>query len=167
MRDFVHIVGLVALFAFLATRFPSHLPGSAKEGEAPAAFAAYITLSPAEHAARLEAARTFWQVSDANRVHASIGRLDTGVRLLDDALPAPTFAAMPPVSATGAALPAPELETYALMPPSQGRDLPEFSVKALRSESDYPPEEAVDAPAFSRKAMLSPENSTKLKELLK
>ena len=167
MRDFIHICGLAALTAFLVTRLPSRLPaGPVREAET-APFVSYVTLSAAEHAARLEMARTFWQMGDAGRGHVSIGGLDSGVHLLEDAMPAPTFAALPPVDAADANLPAPELETYALMPPSQGRDQPEFSVKTLRAETDYPPEETTGAPAFDRKAMLLPENSTKLKELLK
>ena len=95
MRDFIHICGLAALTAFLVTRLPSRLPaGPVREAET-APFVSYVTLSAAEHAARLEMARTFWQMGDAGRGHVSIGGLDSGVHLLEDAMPAPTFVALP------------------------------------------------------------------------
>ena len=57
-------------------------------------------------------------------------------------------------------------ETYALIPPTRGADMPAFAVRVLRAETDHPPEEPAAKPAFGRAEMLSTENTRILKEIM-
>ena len=63
-------------------------------------------------------------------------------------------------------LPPPDPETFALIPPTRGADMPAFAVRVLRAETDHPPEEPAAKPAFGRAEMLSTENSRILKEIM-
>ena len=162
MRDALHIGGLFLMFAFLATRFPSAAPLPPDVGPRPA-FASFVTFTPAAHAARLEAARTSWQVRSQARSRPSIGRLDTGIPLLSETLPPPATAAFPLPGPARSRLPPPDAETYALLPGTEGAEMPEFAPRARRTE---PADTPVRPPAFGRDEMLSTDNSTILKEIM-
>ena len=166
MRDALHIFGLFAVFAFLALQFPKGAVLVEKEPAERAPFAEFVTLSPNAHAVYLDAARTSWQVKNEARSRPSIGRLDADVPLLSELLPPPslTLASLP--SSDAAPLPPPDPETFALIPPTRGADMPTFAVRVLHAETDHPPEESAAKPAFGRAEMLSTENSRILKEIM-
>ena len=163
MRDALHIGGLFLVFAFLATRFPSVAPLPQGDDARPA-FASFVTLSSEAHAARLESARTSWQVRSQARGRPSIGRLDSGIPLLSDALPAPAQAEFPRLDPDASSLPPPDAETYALLPGTEGAAMPEFAPRARKAESGDAP---ARPPAFGREEMLSTDNSTTLKEIMR
>lgn len=159
MRDWLHVCGLFALFAFLATRFPLALPDPAMPPSG--GFAAFVTLSPARHDALLESARTSWQVRSEARNRPSVGRLDAEAPLLADSLPpiaAPVFRDAP---ATRKAIGEPDVRAYGFMPATLGAGMPEYAVGKGK-----PAAPAAAEPAFSREEMLSTENSPILKELM-
>ncbi len=169
MRDFLHISGLFLAFAFLATRFPTDLPLAFGNEKATApSFASFITLSSAAHAARLEAARTSWQVRSRARGRPAIGRLDADIPLLAETLPPPLNATFNPSSLPNASgLPPPDAETYAFLPPTAGGDEPGFAIPSRREGKAVPEGDRQDHPAFGRDEMLSIENSRTLKEIMK
>jgi len=166
MRDALHILGLFVVFAFLALQFPEGVMLAEKGSAERAPFAEFVTLSPDAHAVYLDAARTSWQVKNEARSRPTIGRLDADVPLLSELLPPPSLslASLPPPDAVP--LPPPDPETYALIPPTRGADLPAFAVRVLRAETDRPPEAPAATPAFGRAEMLSTENSRILKEIM-
>ena len=166
MRDVLHIGGLFLVFAFLVTRFPSVVPLPSSDG-ARSAFAAFVTLSPAAHAARLEAARTSWQVRSRARGRPSIGRLDSDVPLLAETLPAPETEAFSVLPSDVSFLSSPDVETYAFLPPTVGADMPEFVIRAQQAETVDPPADRTSRMVFGREEMLSTENSRTLKEIMK
>ena len=141
MRDTLHIAGLFAVFAFLALQFPKGALLEERESAEQATFAEFVTLSPDAHAVYLEAARTSWQVKNEARSRPSIGRLDADVPLLSELLPPPSLYLAPLPSPDAAPLPPPDPETYALIPPTRGADMPAFAVHVLRAETNHPPVE--------------------------
>ena len=167
MRDVFHIGGLFLVFAFLVTRFPSDLPlASEPERGALLPFASFVTFSPAAHAARLEAARTSWQVRSRARGRPAIGSLDSDIPLLMETLPPPETGGFATFPAEISDLPPPDVETYALLPPTSGADMPDFVLPARRTETvdlAMPTSNKV----FGRDEMLSTENSRTLKEIMK
>ena len=166
MRDLVHMGCLAAIFAFLATRFPSAIPDGASADVASQPFAAFVELSPEAHAAYLAAARTSWQVRSETRWKPSVGRLDAGVPLLADALPAPALEVVRCEAPQGPDLQPRDVREYVFIPQTEGADVPAFSIKTQHAESDYPIEEPVRRPAFGREDMLSTDNSRTIKELM-
>lgn len=160
MRDLLHIVALFSLFGFLATRFPReilHLDGT-ESAQLP--FASFLVLSPEEHATCIEATRTSWQVRSELSGRPSIGRLDAGVLLLEDAIPPPlsySEGAVPP----SAWLHRPTSYIYSFLPPSMGRKEPSFAARIPRVETG----QRDDRP-FGMEEMLSTENSRTLKEIM-
>lgn len=170
MRDAIYIVLLFIVFAFLATRFPHNVPlsfVSASERMRP--FASFVSLSPDVNAACLDAVRTPWQVRRDARNRPSIGRLDSGIGLLNETMPKvvaklPADDHLPP--AVG--LPPFGSAAYSLLPFTMGRDVAAFAVRAQPGKTGA----SVRSPAahpemFSRDDMLSAENSTVLKEIMK
>ena len=166
MRDALHIFGLFAVFAFLALQFPKGVLQEKKELAERAPFAEFVTLSPNAHAIYLDAARTSWQVKNEARSRPSIGRLDADVPLLSELLPPPSLSLAPLPPTDAVPLPPPDPETFALIPPTRGADMPAFAVRVLHAETDHPPEESAAKPAFGRAEMLSTENSRILKEIM-
>ena len=166
MRDALHITGLFLLFAFLALQYPQVDAGAFRSDEDVASFASFVTLSPAAHAAFIEAARTSWQVSNEARGTLSVGRLDSDVPLLSDALPPLSGPNLSMPSADGAPIPPPDPDAYSLIPPTMGRDEPAFAARAPLTETDHPPDESSAKAAFAREDMLSTENSKTLKEIM-
>lgn len=167
MRDVLHIGCLFLVFVFLATRFPADLP-SGLPPEPPASFASFITLSPAAHAAQLEAARTSWQVRSRARGRPSIGRLDADVPLLSAALPPPAAGGFPQHPVLSVALPEPDAATYAFLPPTEGAAMPDFAIPTPPATASHPPEGRPGrTPAFGRREMLSIEDYRTVKELIK
>ena len=166
MRDALHIAGLFAVFAFLALQFPEGAVLEEKGAVERAPFAEFVTLSPEAHAVYLDAARTSWQVKNEARSRPSIGRLDADVPLLSELLPPPSLSlvSLPVPDATP--LPPPDPETFSLIPPTRGADMPTFAVRARHAETDHPPEDPATKPAFGRAEMLSTENSRILKEIM-
>ena len=160
MRDALHIGGLFLVFAFLATRFPPVAPLPHGDGDRPA-FASFVTLTPAAHAALLGAARTSWQVRSQARSRPSIGRLDSGIPLLSEALPPPEPVDFPPLDPETSSLPPPDSEAYALLPRTEGAAMPEFAPRRAESAGA-----SARRPAFGREEMLSTDNSTILKEIM-
>lgn len=166
MRDAVHIGALIAVFVFLATRFPQDMPVQAPSAAEAGAFASFVTLSPDAHATLLEAARTSWQVRSESRGRPSIGRLDSGIPLLSDSLPPPERCDFPEAGRKAASLRAPDAGTYSLLPQTMGADIPAFAVKATPAEASSSGGNGGVRQAFSRDDMVSTENSTKLKEIM-
>ena len=166
MRDALHIFGLFAVFALLALQFPKGALLEEREPVERAPFAEFVTFSPKAHAVYLEAARTSWQVKNEARSRPSIGRLDADVPLLSELLPPPSLSLATLPSPDATPLPPPDPETFALIPPTRGADMPAFAVRVLRAETDHPPEEPAAKPAFGRAEMLSTENSRILKEIM-
>ena len=167
MRDFLHISCLFLVFAFLATRFPSEVPFVPPQA-APASFASFVTLSPAAHAAQLEAARTSWQVRSKARGRPSIGRLDADIPLLSETLPPPAAAGFPYSPLEPVPFPEPDLATFAFLPPTAGAEMPDFAIRAFQTQGHQPPEGRTGRPpAFDRREMLSTKDYRTLKELLK
>ena len=167
MRDALHIGGLFLVFAFLVTRFPADLPfAPVSEERASPLFASFVTLSPAAHAARLEAARTSWQVRSRARGRPSIGRLDSDIPLLMETLPPPETGGFSASQSDISDLPPPDVETYALLPPTAGADMPEFLPSTRRAET-VDPSTQTSRQVFGRDEMLSTENSRTLKEIMK
>ena len=162
MRDALHIGGLILVFAFLATRFPSLAPVPADD-RARQSFASFVTLSPAAHAVLLEATRTSWQVRNHARGKPSIGRLDSGIPLLSDSLPPPPLE-LSCLDKETTGLPPPDPETYALLPNTEGAEMPEFVPRAHKAESA---DVSAKKSTFGRDAMLSTDNSTILKEIMR
>ena len=167
MRDVFHIGGLFLVFAFLVTRFPSDLALPAESAKAAPPFAAFVTLSPEAHAAWLEAARTSWQVRSRARGRPSIGRLDSDIPLLKEALPPPEMGGFAPLSSDVSDLPPPDVETYAFLPPTAGADMPDFALPARRAASATSAVTVPPPAAFGRDEMLSIEKTKTLKEILK
>jgi len=166
MRDALHMIGLFAVFAFLALQFPESAVSKGAREMARAPFATFVTLSPAAHAAYLDRARTSWQVRSEARSRPNIGRLDSDVPILSEALPPPVFYLATLPSAPSAPLPPPDPETYSLLPPTRGANVPAFAVRVPRAEADRLPEDATAKAAFGRAEMLSTENSKILKEIM-
>ena len=160
MRDIVQIGALMLLFAFLATRFPEKLPFEAKENAEQPPFAAFVELSPEANAALIESARTSWQVRSEARSRPSIGRLDSGVPLLEDVPPPHAPPSFPHLRLGRDPLGAPTVDAYSLLPETRGAEVPAFTVKA-------PPPRAAAAPAaFSTNDMISTDNYSTLKEMM-
>ena len=166
MRDALHMAGLFAVFAFLALQFPEAAVSKGGRGSEHPPFAAFVTLSPAAHAAYLDSARTSWQVKSEARSRPTIGRLDSDVPILSETFPPPVFYLTAVPSAPPTPLPPPGPETYSLLPPTLGADMPAFAVRVLQAETDHPPEETTAKPAFGRAEMLSTDNSRILKEIM-
>ncbi len=167
MRDAVHIVGLLSLFAFLGMQFPS---GAAKPAlmadgrDRP--FASFVTLSPEAYATCLDAARTSWQVRSEARSRLAIGRLDSGIPLLDDSIAAPEFPIMNDAAPAPSRLPPPDVETYSLLPSTMGMEVPALSTRAIDVRSAGSSEKAGKSAAFSREEMLSVDGMKTLKEIM-
>lgn len=169
MRDAIYIVLLFIVFAFLATRFPHNVPLSfvaASERMRP--FASFVSLSPDVNAACLDAVRTPWQVRRDARSRPSIGRLDSGIELLDETMPK-VVAKLPVDDLPTSFGPLPSgSAAYSLLPFTMGCDVAAFAVRAqsgktvagIRNPAAHPE-------TFSRDDMLSAENSTVLKEVMK
>ena len=166
MRDFLQIGVLFFLFAFLVTRYPTTVPKASPVARPVSSFASFVTLSPSAHAARLEAARTSWQVRSKARGRPMIGRLDSSIPLLTDALPPPEADAFAPLPVTRAALPAPDADTYALMPPTLGAEMADFAIGTRQAGSGLQSAVAVQPP-FDRKAMLATDDYRSIKEIMK
>lgn len=159
MRDWLHVCGLFALFAFLATRFP---PVSPEPSPAPrAGFAAYVTLSSARHDALLESARTSWQVRSEARSRPSVGRLDADVPLLSDSLPPPAEAVFRDAPAVRKAIGEPDARTCSFLPATMGAEFPDYAPGNGRAAAP-----SVGEQTFRREELLSTENSPILKELM-
>ena len=163
MRDAIYIVGLFLVFAFLVTRYPSEMPAAAVS-PCPA-FASFIMLSPAAHAAWLEAARTSWQVRNQGRGRPSFGRLDFDVPLLSATIPPVSLAGFSPLPSPEMALPPPDAATYAFLPPTCGADLPDFAIPRTGAEAVSPPGDG--RISFSRREMLSLDHYKSVKEIMK
>lgn len=162
MRDMFHIGCLFLVFAFLVTRYPSEMPSVASSARAYPSFAAFVELSPSTHAARLEAARTSWQV----RSQARIGQLDSDVPLLSETLPPPVVSEVHPFSGYNAELVAPDANTYSLLPPTAGAEMPEFTIKDMQRPAGGALE-LQDRQAFSKDQMLAIEDYKTLKEIMR
>ena len=80
------------------------------------------------------------------------------------ALPAPAQAEFPRLDPDASSLPPPDAETYALLPGTEGAAMPEFAPRARKAESGDTP---ARPPAFGREEMLSTDNSTTLKEIMR
>ena len=166
MRDLIHIVALFLVFGFLATRFPREIMRLDDSEGAQLPFASFLVLSPAEHAACIEATRTAWQLRNELRARPSIGRLDAGVKFLEDEIPPPPTHQEGPIP-PGAWFQRPTTYTYSLLPPSMGRNEPAFAVRDPHADADHPPEPEKRAEKpFGMKEMLSTENSRTLKEIM-
>lgn len=168
MRDAIYIVLLFVVFAFLATRFPHNVPlAFAAASERTRPFASFVSLSPDVNAACLDAVRTPWQVRRDARSRPAIGRLDSGIALLDETMPKVVAGLPADTMPSSSSLPPPGAEAYSLLPFTMGCDVAAFAVRAqsgktgtgVRSPSAMPE-------AFSRDDMLSAENSTVLKEIM-
>ncbi len=167
MRDAVHIVGLLSLFAFLGMQFPG---GAAKpvlmaDGR-DRPFASFVTLSPEAYASCLDAARTSWQVRSEARSRLAIGRLDSGIPLLDDSIAPPEFPIMSDAAPAPSRLPPPGVETYSLLPSTMGMDVPALSTRAMGARAAGSGEKAGKSEAFSREEMLSVDGMKTLKEIM-
>ena len=150
MRDALHIVALVLVFAFLATRFPSELSFDGTSGAEQPTFASFVTLSPSDHAACLEATRTSWQVRAEARGKHSIWRLDSDVQMLDDRLPPPVFDDMPLPSPSGPPFATPPIDTYSLLPPTFGAEMDEFAPPSRPEDALGQDDRKKSAPAFGK-----------------
>ena len=167
MRDVLHIGCLFFVFAFLMTRFPTDVP-TGQPSPPPAPFAAFVTFSPAAHAAQLEAARTSWQVRSRARGRPSIGRLDADVPLLAETLPPPAPGVFQQRLGKPESLPEPDVSTYAFLPPTAGAEMPDFTIRAGRSAAVRPAERRTShPPVFGKDEMLSLDGYRTLKELMK
>lgn len=166
MRDAIHIMGLALLFVFLAVQYPLADAVDCAGAADTAAFASFITLSPAAHAAYIDATRTSWQVSNEARGMPSIGRLDSDVPMLSNTLP-PIPDPNPDTSAPeGPQLPSPDPDVYSLIPPTMGGDVSAFAVRSLPGETDRRPGDRAEKAAFGRDEMLSVDNYRSLKEIM-
>ena len=167
MRDFIHMLALFAVFAFLATRFPAESllqPGPPADHPA---FASFVSLSKEENTAWLEAARTSWQVKSAARSRPSIGRLDSDVPMLEDAPPPLAAPSFPSVAATSShPLQSPDPDTYRFMPPTAGAGIPAFSPRSAGREGGASAAGPGGVPVFGPDEMVSIENSRYLKEIM-
>ena len=162
MRDVLHIGGLFLVFAFLVTRYPSEMPSVVDSVRTSPSFAAFVELSPLAHAARLEAARTSWQV----RSQARIGQLDSDVPLLSETLPPPVVPEVHPFAGNGAELVAPDANTYSFLPPTAGAEMPDFAIKGLQRPAGGALE-LQDRRAFGKDQMLAIEDYETLKEIMR
>lgn len=160
MRDAIQIGALALIFVFLATRFPETLPFEVRETVETPSFASFVTLSQKDHASLLEAARTSWQVRSEARGRPSIGRLDSGIPLLEDSLPPPSPLAFPRLVQDCTPLGAPTVETYSLVPETRGANIPAFAVKATQQGAKSTAHEA-----FPTNDMISIDNYPTLKEM--
>ena len=166
MRDAIHITGLILLFAFLAGQYPLVDAGKSGGGADTKAFASFITLSPAAHAAYIEATRTSWQVSNEARGMPSIGRLDSDVPLLSDMMPPLTKPNLAMPAPEGPNVPPPDPDVYSLIPPTMGMDVRAFALNVRRGDADLRAKETAAKEAFGKADMLSTENSRTLKEIM-
>lgn len=165
MRDIVHIVGLLLLFAFLGMQFPGGAVKTALMADGQGGpFASFVTLSPEAYASCLDSARTSWQVRREARNQLAIGRLDSGITLLDDSLAAPEFPIMNDAAPAPSRLPPPDVETYSMLPSTMGMDVPGLSTRA--TPPARPGEKEGGQAAFSREEMLSVDGMKSLKEIM-
>ena len=165
MRDLIHIAGLLSLFAFLGIQFPGGAvnPALVADGRG-RPFASFVMLSPEAYASCLDAARTSWQVRSEARSRLAIGRLDSGIPLLDDSIAAPEFPIMNDAAPAPSRLPPPDVETYSLLPSTMGMDVPALSTRATASAGSG--EKEGKQAAFSREEMLSVDGMKTLKEIM-
>ena len=167
MRDVLHIGGLLAMFVFLATRFPTEVADIARPETVRRPFASFAVLSAKDHAVLLERVRTSWQIRNETRGRPSIGRLDAGIALLEDAPPPVADTVFPSAAADDSPVSAPTPETYLLLPQTAAAEMPAFSVREVKRGNDGSRQEAGKGrPAFSREEMLSIDSLTRLKEIM-
>lgn len=167
MRDALHIVGLLLLFSFLGMQFPNDAMSCAVQNGADRPFASFVQLSPEAHAACLDAARTSWQVRSAARSRLAVGRLDSGIPLLDDSIAAPAFSLREDAPPPPTRLPPPDEGAFVLLPPTMGRSIPSLTTHALATDRPSDSGNAARHEAFSRDEMLSVEGMNSLKEIMK
>lgn len=167
MRDMIYIALLFAVFAFLATRFPGDLPAVVADTDLRRPFASFVTLSPEVNASCLDAVRTPWQVRRDARSRPAIGRLDSGIALLEEAMPKAVASLSEVAMPAAASLPPAGPAAYSLLPFTMGRDVETFAVRAQpRDRVAHARTPATPPAAFSRDDMLSAENSMLLKEMM-
>ena len=161
MRDLLYITGLIALVVLLAAEFPVSATPSISGGAMKPAFASFVELSPAVHAACLESARASWQMRRNSGGRHAIGSLDSGVPLLNDEYPQREKVAFGAVDVPN--LPAGPLDVlvYSLLPATEGCDIPSLTVRPQNGTSTG------NGAVFGREEMISIENFDKLKEMIK
>jgi hypothetical protein len=162
MRDFLYILGLMAAICILAMDFPVAVANACGDSPLRAPFASYVELSPSVHAAYLESAKTSWQVRNGARAHPAIGRLDSGVPLLMEALPAHEKVEFGRIEGSASPVGTVDVGVYSLLPGSEGVDSPRFSAKPQCDMA----EDGGNDKAFPKDEMLSVDQFRKLKEIM-
>ena len=165
MRDALYISGLFAFFLLLAADFPARLAEISPAAERQRAFASFVELPPATHAACLESARTIWQVRSGSRGRPVIGSLDSGVPLLTDCLPPRESAVFGDIEIPSMPLGPADVGAYSLLPATEGADVPAFGARPPDSGARKGGSAGATAP-FPADEMLSVDRYGKLKEIM-
>lgn len=166
MRDILYIFGLFAFFLLLAADFPEGMAERCAASEPRAAFASFVELPPAMHAACLESARTTWQVRNGSRGRPVIGILDSGIPLLTDHLPPRENVVFKDIEIQSKPVGPTDISVYSLMPATEGVNSPAFETRSI-SDSAVVKEVGASAKApFPDDEMLSTDRYRKLKEIM-